>query len=222
MKTRFILVFLSLALVFLLALTGCDFSLPWEPALGGQPTTEPTSTETPVPTATMTSESTQAVVSGEPVNLCENPWWPIREGAYWIFNQDNCITTIETKLTIQDIISDGNQTTFTLAQEGGEGGYSDNTYSCTRDGVFGRSGDLILPFNVEFQQNAVYEVNGKQVTVSTKSQFDVPAGSFNGVRLWYWSAQYTFGFSFSQGVGPVEWTFYATDCGAQLKSYYIP
>jgi hypothetical protein len=178
-----------------------------------QPTNE-------MPTSTTTPENTPIPTVGASENLCDNPYWPIREGAYWIYEEEQ---SFQFKLTVHNIVSNADETTFALTRKkiGGNGTPPDKIYHCTRDGIFDEQGHYMLPFNVEFQAGASYQANGQTVKVSRIEQFNVPAGNFNAVKL-CWQDFYTWCFAYAQGVGPVQGNFSAMDWQDNLVSYYIP
>jgi len=177
----------------------------------------PVVTQTPIPI----EDTPIPVPTPIPQNLCDIPYWPIREGAYWIYDEYDFISHYQVKMTVHGIVSIGSETSFTVTFEymGGNGGTHDAHYTCTRDGIFDEQGHYMLPFTQAFQDGATYQANGHAVK-SRLEQINVPKGTFNVVDLCWQESNYVWCYDFSTGVGPVrlgnpfeEYT---------LVDYYIP
>ena len=217
--------FVCVALAIIL-LSGCGGEA-WGPGTG--PTLPPptdTSYEPPVaflPTDTSavmpTNTMTPTVVAS--VNLCDNPYWPISDGAYWIYvRSDPGVPDSQVKKTIHDIVYSPDEVSFTLSEEmvGGSGS-NGSIFHCTREGIF--LGTVsILPFNQAFQDGPIYNANGQKTANARIEQITVPAGTFDVVTLFLWVPPPSVVYSFAKGIGPVRYELYNT--GDNLVSYYIP
>jgi hypothetical protein len=201
-------------------LAGCDFNLPDQPTLPA-PTQESTATVQPSPTA-ITSQPTET----NPVvtNHCDNPYWPIIEGAYWVYDEREGFGGPAKRVTrtVRNIISNAEETTFELIADPPPPMVGGEPYKCTQEGIFEKNGNYILPSSRDFQEGAIYKAQGHQVHVSRIATMSVPAGTYDVVSLYYDSGKYRFIFSFSLGVGPVEGYFYDAWTEDLLVSYFIP
>jgi hypothetical protein len=188
-------------------------------------------TTAPKPIATL--EPTQAPAPQPTVanatNLCDSPYWPIREGASWTYDQYNLAGPIRpqtrTKYTIKNLINQGDRTTFELDVQkiSGSGGLYSHSFYCTNEGVFDARGSYMLPFNQTFVARQEYGANGHVTMVSSIKQENVPAGNFNVVTLCMNPGdRWIFCNSFSVGIGPVVSMWYDAQEFGKLVEYYIP
>jgi hypothetical protein len=184
------------------------------------------SEETPIPTEA--SGNSAIPTEGSTFDFCNNPYWPIKEGAVWVYAYKEIYgQTINKELdytnSISNLSSDSQGASFDLTVH-----YdpintgSTVTYTCNPQGeVFDYSSRLVLvPENILLGQSSY------QRFFSIKNEsISVPAGQFDVITLY--TNRDNGGmecFSYARGIGLVYWNLtgggYTTEIA--LKSYSLP
>lgn len=203
-QTIIIAIIVTFSLPFILCAT-CDFNLPGEPII---PTITPeVPTKSPmIPSQTaeivlqiVPSETPAPVIPTAGMNMCNNPYWPLKPGATWRYTFNDYggnegynrgsfgqVLKIPSNPEITDTIVLEGDTNLQILHCSAEG---------IRANVFNLGNLLILPAEDKFMQGKKWEEGGYQAMLTFSAIQE------NVVTITINDGQYQFSYSFSKGIG---------------------